>query len=133
MHSDFSPLLIRVDDIWYVNDVLGKEWGWLQAKVVVEEDEQAPPVKGWKYRKGWKWRMEYRPGDKYQSDQTLVCSREITPGCSEIIVELKGKAKKIVKVGDGSYFPVEGKFNRGRQVGSLYHLLVAFVTATLCV
>ena len=88
---------------------MGKETGWLRAKVVTEEDKQTPPIGGWTY-----W-----DGGNDQSDPTLVCSREVTPACSEIVVELKGEAKeKHPKLG-GRYLPVKGKINRGRWVGSL--------------
>ena len=93
-----------------MNDEVGKGGGSLEAKVVTEEDKQMPPVKGWTY-----WH-----GNNWLSDLTLECSREVTPACSEIVVELQGAAKE--KLGswcDGSYLPVEGKkINRGRWVGS---------------
>ena len=89
---------------------MGKEGGNLEAKVVTEEDKQMPPVKGWTY-----W-----DGDEDQSDPTLVCSREVTPACSEIVVELQGAAKEEYPELAGSYLPVdlEGEINRGRWVGS---------------
>ena len=108
MHTELS-LLIRVGDFWRVNDEVGEEWGWLKAMVVTEEDKQMPPVKGWTYYDGiskWLW------------DPTLECSREVTPACSEIIVELQGAAKEKHPECAGSYRPVEGKINRGRWVGS---------------
>ena len=87
---------------------MGKEDGWLSAKVVSEEDKQMPPVKGW----------TYRVGGKDQSDPALECSRQVTPACSKVIVELQGSAKERFRGLDGSYFPVEGTINRGRWVGS---------------
>ena len=108
MHTELS-LLIRVGDFWYVNDEVGKKDGWLQAKVVTEEDKQIPPVRGWTY---------YANGGKWPSDPTLECSREVTPACSKIVVELQGAAKKKHPGLAGSYLPVKGKINRGRWVGS---------------
>ena len=108
MHTGLS-LLIRVGDFWRVGPEVEEEWGWLKAKVVTEEDKQMPPVKGWTYAAG---------GGKWPSDPTLVCSREVTPACSEIIVELQGEAKKEFPGLGGSYLPVKGKINRGRWVGS---------------
>ena len=102
-----AALLIRVGDFWWVSRELGKK-GWLRAKVVTEEDKQMPPVKGWTY-----W-----GGGKDQSDPTLECSREVTPACSEIVVELQGAAKEKYPWCAGSYHPVKGKINRGRWVGS---------------
>ena len=87
---------------------MGKEVSWLKAKVVTEEDKQMPPVKGW----------TYLGGGKDQFDPTLVCSREVTPACSKIVVELQGAAKEEYPRCAGSYLPVKGKINRGRWVGS---------------
>ena len=103
-----TALLIRVGDIWWLSKEVGKKAGELEAKVVTEEDKQMPPVKGWTY-----W-----DGDKDQSDPTLECSREVTPACSEIVVELQGAAKEEYPKLAGSYLPVKGKINRGRWVGS---------------
>ena len=108
MHTELS-LLISVGDSWYVNDEVGMEAGWMEAKVMTEEDKQMPPVRGWTYAA--------RSG-KRQSDPTLVCSREVTPACSKIVVELQGAAKKKHPELAGSYLPVKGKINRGRWVGS---------------
>ena len=93
---------------------MGKRGNSLKAKVVTEEDKQMPPVKGWTY-----W-----DGSKYQSDPTLECSREVTPACSVIIVELQGGAKEEWPELGGSYLPVKGKINRGRWVGSISTTLV---------
>ena len=103
-------LLIRAGDFWWVGPEVGKEVGGLLAKVVTEEDKQMPPVKGWTYING---------KGNWESDPTLECSREVTPACSEIIVELQGKAKFLHGYWlEGSYLPVKGKINRGRWVGS---------------
>ena len=107
MHTQLS-LLIRAGDFWWVSEEVGKEEGWLKAKVVTEEDKRMPPVKGW----------TYYDGSKYQPDPTLECSREVTPACSEIVVELQGAAKEKWPQLGGSYLPVKGKINRGRWVGS---------------
>ena len=108
----------------------------MAAKVVSKEDQLMPPVNGWLYA---------RDG-KFESDPTLVCSREVSPVCKEVRiesvavslfvhlvylqnnsetsrlvqvrVELRGDAKKIQGHCAGSYLPVEGKINRGRWVGS---------------
>ena len=109
-------LLIRAGNFWYVNIEVGKEGGWMKAKVVTEEDKQMPPVKGWTY-----W-----DGNKDQSDPTLECSREVTPACSEIVVELQGAAKEKYPGLGGSYLPVKGKINRGRWVGSYQQHSLAF-------
>ena len=72
----------------------------MKAEVVMADEEQ-PPVKGWHFYGGGKW----------QPDPTFECSREVSPACSEVVVELDGNAK--VKKGHlaGSYKPVEGKMN----------------------
>ena len=101
-------LLIRAGDFWMVSEEVGKKAGWLKAKVVTEEDKQMPPVKGW------------------TSDPMLVCSREVTPACSKIIVELEGSAKEKHSQFAGIYLPVKGKINRGRWVGSYQQHSFAF-------
>ena len=110
----------------------------MAAKVVSKEDQLMPPVNGWLYA---------RDG-KFESDPTLVCSRELSPVCKEVRiesvavslfvdlvylqiqnnsetsrlvkvrVELRGDAKKVQGHWAGIYLPVEGKINRGRWVGS---------------
>ena len=99
-------LLIRVGDYWWVSNKVGKEGGELKAKVG-EADKLLPPVNGWEYRAG-----------NYQSDPTMVCSREVSAACREVIVELEGDAKKKYPECAGSYLPVEGEHQRGRPVGS---------------
>ena len=91
-----------------MSEEVGKEAGWLRAKVVTEENKQMPPVKGWTYygKDNWLW------------DTTLECSREVTPACSKIVVELQGAAKEKHPEFAGSFLPVKGKINRGRWVGS---------------
>ena len=107
MHTELS-LLIRAGDSWYVNKELGKKAGWLKAKVVSKEDQMMPPVKGW----------QYYGGGKHVSDPTMVCSRDLSPACGEIVVQLEGKAKELHPECAGIYKPVKGKFQRGRWVGS---------------
>ena len=118
-----------------MNDEVGEENGFMKAKVVWKEDQLMPPVNGW----------EYFGDGKMVSDPTLVCSRKVSPVCKEVRiesvavslfvdlvylqnnsetsrlvqvrVELRGDARYL-STGHGSYFPVEGKINRGRWVGS---------------
>ena len=118
MHTELS-LLIRVGDFWWVYDKVGEEAGWLMAKVVTELDELRPPLKGWDYWDGYN-------GDKWQSDPTLECSREVLPPCTEVTLELQGPAKEKWPELAGSYLPVEGKINRGRWVGSYQQHLFAY-------
>ena len=103
-------LLIRVGDYWWVDDEVGEERvGYLKAKVG-EADKLLPPVNGWEY-------YAYG-GGKYQSDPTMVCSRQVSPACKEVIVELKGDAKKKHPECAGRYLPLEGEYQSGRPVGS---------------
>ena len=105
-------LLIRVGDYWSVWKEVGKEVGFLKAKVG-KADKLLPPVNGWEY---------YDGGYNYQSDPTMVCSRQVSLACREVIVELKGDAKKKYPESAGRYLPVEGEHQRGRPVGSFeYH------------
>ena len=120
-----------------MSEEVGKETGWMAAKVVSKEDQLMPPVNGWEHHVG---------GGKWESDPTLVCSREVSPVCKEVRiesvalslfvhlvylqnnsetirlvqvrVELRGDAKKVQGHWAGIYLPVEGKINRGRWVGS---------------
>ena len=57
---------------------MGKETGWLKAKVEWEEDQLTPPLHGWQYFVG---------GGKWESDPTMVCSREVLPPCTEVRVD----------------------------------------------
>ena len=86
---------------------MGNEDGWLKAKVG-EADKLLPPVNGWEFGGGGKW----------ESDSTMICSRQLSPVCKEVIVELQGAAKENHPECAGSYLPVEGEHNRGRPVGS---------------
>ena len=120
MHTVLS-LLIRAGDFWWVGKEVGEEWGWLRAKVVSKEDQMMPPVKGWQY-------TEYKDNPlaifwqslfgNWHSDPTMVCSSDLSPACSEIVVQLEGKAKEKHPECAGIYKPVKGKRQRGRWVGS---------------
>ena len=99
-------LLIRAGNFWWVNDKVGEKDGLLRAKVASQE-ELLPPPSGWKYYyAGWK------------SDPSMICSREVTPACAEVSVELSGRAKKKHPEYAGRYLLMEGKRQRGRWVGS---------------
>ena len=75
-HIELS-LLIRAGEFWHVYEEVGKKTGWMAAKVVSKEDQLMPPVNGWLYA---------RDG-KFESDPTLVCSREVSPVCKEVRIE----------------------------------------------
>ena len=107
MTLTLNSLFIRAGEFWWVNDKVGEEVGLLKAKVG-EADKLLPPVNGWEYLGGGKW----------ESDSTMICSRQLSPVCREVIVELKGDAKKKYPSCAGSYLPVEGEHHRGRPVGS---------------
>ena len=77
---------------------------------VGEEDQLVPPIDGWQLKEQY--------GNKWSSDGTLECSREVSEPCTEIVVELHGEAKKKVSSPEGSYLPVKGVVVRGRPVGS---------------
>ena len=76
-----------------------------------EADKLLPPVNGWEY-------FDYFDRGKWQSDPSMVCSRQVSPVCREVIVELEGEAKEKHPECAGSYLPVEGEHQRGRPVGS---------------
>ena len=80
----------------------------MKSKVEREEDRLTPPLHGWQYWGGGKW----------ESDPTMVCSRQVSPACREVIVELKGDVKEKWPECAGIYLPVEGEHSRGRPVGS---------------
>ena len=100
-------LLIRAGDFWWVSREVGKEGGWLSAKV--ENNQDLPPVNGWQY---------VDDGGKWQSDSTLVCSNKLSTACKEVVVHLEGEAKKKHPECGGRYLPLNGRMNRGRWVGS---------------
>ena len=100
-------LLIRAGDFWQVGSEVGKEAGWLKAKV--ENNQDLPPVNGWQYHAG---------GGNWPYDSTLVCSMELTTACEEVVVHLEGEAKEKHPGCGGRYLPLNGRMNRGRWVGS---------------
>ena len=57
-------------DYWWVWKKLGKETGWLRAKVVGAEDELMPPVGGWQFYDETKW------FNNWTSDPTIECYRK---------------------------------------------------------
>ena len=88
----------------------------LKAKVKSDKNQlDEPPVKGWQY-----W-----VGGNYKSDPRMVCSRQLSPAYTEIIVTLVGAAKEKHPDCAGSYLPVEGKHYRGRPVG--FQLIIVTV------
>ena len=105
--TDLS-LLLRAGDFWYLSEELGKEAGWLRAKVKTEEDKKMPPVQGWQYWDGSKW----------HSDPTMEASHQVSKPCSEVLVELHGAAKERHAECAGIYKPLKGRHNRGRWVSS---------------
>ena len=117
-------LLIRVGDCWWVWSKVGKKDGWLKAKVGEADDKLLPPVSGW----------EFHDWSKWQSDPSMVCSREVSAVCREVIIELKGDAMAKHPECAGSYLPVEGEYQRGRPVGSFdnrLHLSFTFISTAL--
>ena len=107
-------LFIRKGDIWRVATI-GRTV--LEAKVEREEDKSIPPLKGWQYLIPRPKRWQHWVKDKWRSDPTFMLSREVSSGCTEVIVELKGKYKEKYPALAGTYLPVK-VFNRGRRVGS---------------
>jgi len=97
--------LYRAGKFWWVSKKVGKKGGCLKAKVVTGVDELIPPLKGFVYSGEGMW----------ESDQTLECSKEVSPPCTEVRVELQGKPKEKQPECAGSYLP-QGKTNRGRWV-----------------
>ena len=69
-----NSLFIRAGEFWRVSTEMGKEAGWLRSKVEREEDQLTPPLHGWQY-----W-----DGRRFESDPTLVCSREVSSPCREV-------------------------------------------------
>ena len=74
-----NSLLIRPGEFWFVSSEVGKKVGSLKSKTEKEEDRLTPPLHGWQYRGGGKW----------NSDATLVCSREVSTPCREVGVDFK--------------------------------------------
>ena len=82
---------------------------------VGEEDQLVPPVNGWQVKDGSNMFLD---GIKWCSDPTLECSRDLSEPCKEIVVELRGEAKKKWPRCDGRYLPVDGTIIRGRPVSA---------------
>ena len=83
----------------------------MRAKVE-EADQLVPPVNGWQIYDGNKW----------SSDPTMECSRDLSEPCKEIVVELGGEAKREWPRCEGSYLPVEGTIIRGRPVSAFLEM-----------
>ena len=64
-----------------MSDEVGKKAGAMTTRVTFKADQMQPPVKGWEF---------YDDGDKWQSDPLMECSREVTPVCDEVRIELQG-------------------------------------------
>ena len=73
-------LIIRADGFWRVSKKVGKKAGYMRTRVAFKADQMQPPVKGWEF---------YGEG-RFQSDPLMECSREVTPVCDEVRVELQG-------------------------------------------
>ena len=67
-----------------MNNVVGEEDGYLKAKVVREEDQVRPPVHGWQF---------YAGRDKWDSDPSLECSREVSTQCTPVHRSVTRKRK----------------------------------------
>ena len=104
-----SFLIIRVGDYWWVSTKVGSEVACSLRAKVEDADQLVPPVNGWQVNYG---------GTKWSSDTTLECSRDLSEPCKEIVVELRGEAKKNWPHCQGSYLPVEGTIIRGRPVSA---------------
>ena len=78
-HNQLS-LLLRAGDHWWGSRQVGKEdgYGCLLKAEVVEEDPLVPPINGWWYKDWGPWK----------SDETLECSRTVSPVCAEVRIEL---------------------------------------------
>ena len=102
-------LINRVGGYWWVSTKVGEEDDWLRAKVE-EADQLVPPVNG--------WQLFYVNDSPWSSDPTMECSRDLSEPCKEIVVELRGEAKKKLPLYEGSYLPVDGTIIRGRLVSA---------------
>jgi len=107
--------LYRSGDYWWVSDKVGGEkncypsfQAYMRAKVG-EADQLVPPVQGWQF---------LDDDDKWCSDPTLECSRELSEPCKDIIIELRGEVERILPKCKGRFRPVDGVFIRGRPVSS---------------
>ena len=78
-------------------------------------EENHPPVRGWEYHAG---------GDgKWESDPTMVCSREILSTYNKVYIQLDGAAMEDQPECAGTYVPVEGRRIRGRPVSSFDNIV----------
>ena len=73
-------LIIRADGFWRVSKEVGVKGGiYMRTRVAFKADQMQPPIKGWEFGCEGKW----------QSDPLMECSREVTPVCDEVRVELQ--------------------------------------------
>ena len=72
-----NSLFIRAGKFWFVYTEVGKETGFLVCSVK-EEDGLTPPLHDWQYYNAG--------GGKWESDSTMICSREVSPPCREVRV-----------------------------------------------
>ena len=100
--------IIRLGDFWWGSAKVGKEFGRSLRAKVEEANQLVPPVNGWQFHDGSMW----------SSDPTLECSRDLSEPCKEIVVDLRGEAKKRRPRCEGRYLPVEGTIIRGRPVSA---------------
>ena len=104
MHLDILhtalPLHIRYGTNWEVVTKLGKEYGRGLMAQAGEAEQLFPPVSGWSYFNRSSWLPH----------PSLECSREVSPPCKEIRVELKDSES------NGVYLPLHGEYSCGRQV-----------------
>ena len=75
-HNQLS-LLLRAGDHWWVSSDRARKKGGGDA-LAVKEDSLVPPINGWSYYYGGNWK----------SDETLECSRTVSPVCAEVRIEL---------------------------------------------
>jgi len=107
--------LYRTDGFWFVGPEAGKAFCiFMKKRVAFKAEQMQPPATGWECIIG---------KDTFQPDPTMECSRELTPICTEVRVELFGAAKEEHPLYEGSYVPVDGKINRGRWVGFVLKLV----------
>ena len=87
MTLTLNSLFIRVGEFWRVSDEVRKEFGDLRAEVERKEDQLTPPLHGWQYWDGGKMQSDFDGVNKWESDPTLVCSREVSDPCREVRVD----------------------------------------------
>merc|ERR1712241_223307 len=104
-------LYSQENGIWYVNDILGEDNGYLKNT----SQTASVPTSGWQYAEGW----QYGDGGWHHDPALTVTplSALSSAPCSSITISAKGEAARKQASSMGTFTPT-GDYSCGRQVFS---------------